>query len=43
MRAEIDHLIPRRAQLRDHFLFQAEPAVIRRNTNAHDAIPSTVD
>jgi hypothetical protein len=42
MRAEIDYLMSRRAQLGDELLFQAEPAVIRRNTNAHDVISFNV-
>jgi len=35
MRAEIDDLMPRRAQVRDKLLLQTKSAVIRGNANSH--------
>jgi hypothetical protein len=35
MRAEIDDFMARRAELSDQFLFQAEPAVIGGDADAH--------
>jgi hypothetical protein len=43
MGAEIDDLMPRRAQVRDKLLLQTKSAVIRGNAKAHNFSPFTFD
>jgi hypothetical protein len=42
IRAEIDNLMAGRTELRDQFLFQAEPAVISSDADAHVVVSCLV-